>query len=155
MASKKTVIHKCKMHDYVHSYTKCNKCACQYCAREWRVCPRCTGAVNASTSEVRAMKTTAGGGGGRSARGGGGAMYHDIHRPQAPKIRIVQVRLNQGGYTSHGRYFGTGKPLYEVTYADSGDYVPLGAHWGEGFIRARDRDDAKNIVRGIVSDARF
>jgi hypothetical protein len=42
-------------------------------------------------------------------------------------LSVRKVRLNQGGYTSQGRYFGVGAPLYSVNYVDSdvcvSDYV--------------------------------
>lgn len=33
-------IHRCKSHNYEHSYTVCPLCECQYCERTWPVCPR-------------------------------------------------------------------------------------------------------------------
>lgn len=32
----------------------------------------------------------------------------------AGQLHLRRVRLNQGGYDSHGTYFGTGSPLYWV-----------------------------------------
>ena len=39
------------------------------------------------------------------------------------KLSVRRTRLNAGGYTSRGRYFGTGAPLFNVTGDDADDYV--------------------------------
>ena len=45
-----------------------------------------------------------------------------------PKFTLTRVRLNSGGYTSSGEYFGIGQPLYhyEAEYPDTwnADHVP-------------------------------
>jgi hypothetical protein len=59
---------------------------------------------------------------------------------------LLKVRLNQGGYTRVGRYFGIGLPLY---YYCSSDYNT------EGYVRASDRNKAKALVANIDSSATF
>lgn len=54
-------------------------------------------------------------------------------------IAIRKVRINSGGYTDKGEYFGVGQPVYHVT--DVSDQDDLDCH-----IRAADREDAKRIV---------
>lgn len=54
------------------------------------------------------------------------------------KLYLKQVRLNQGGYDSQGRYFGNGKPLYHY---HSEDYT-ISEH-----VRANNREEAKEIAR--------
>lgn len=50
-----------------------------------------------------------------------------------PKIEVTRQHINSGGYTSWGRYFGLGAPLYEY-YLPSGD---------QGYIRAADAKSAR------------
>jgi hypothetical protein len=67
------------------------------------------------------------------------------HHPRSPedfsgKLNVVRVRLNSGGYNSSGRYFGVGAPLYNVNGHHDGEDV-------EFYIRAKDRNEAKQIVQ--------
>jgi hypothetical protein len=57
----------------------------------------------------------------------------------AGKLSIERERLNSGGYTSGGRYFGTGAPLFRVSGEDGSDYADF-------YIRAKDRAAAKALV---------
>lgn len=54
-------------------------------------------------------------------------------------LRAERVYLDRGGYTSSGKYFGTGAPLYHVT-DDEGSV---------GFVRAKTSREAKHeaVVR--------
>ena len=66
---------------------------------------------------------------------------------ETPKLHLYAVRLNSGGYTSTGRYYGVGQTLYSVESADESNI---------GFeIRASDREHAKSIVRECYPKARF
>jgi hypothetical protein len=66
------------------------------------------------------------------------------------RLNLTHVRLDSGGYDNGGAYWGSGEPLYRVT----GD-------WGEWtiefFLRARNREHAKELIRGAhgYSAARF
>lgn len=51
------------------------------------------------------------------------------------KLYLHRVRLNSGGYTSDGSYFGTGQPLWE--YFDDNYSLMV------RYVRADDRDHAK------------
>jgi hypothetical protein len=62
------------------------------------------------------------------------------------KFYLVKVRLNSGGYTPSGYYFGGGVPLYYYEAVDTGD---------NAYIRASDRDDAKRRVQSRYPDAKF
>ena len=62
------------------------------------------------------------------------------------KIYLTRVRLNSGGYTSTGQYFGIGAPLYHYQN-DEGDIYD--------YVRAYDRQDAKQRVLARYPDAKF
>ena len=74
---------------------------------------------------------------------------------QAPiKFRLSRVYLNSGGYDRGGAYWGIGAPLYQAEadaptrYAYGGDVVTF-------YLRAHDRDDAKDRVRAKYPQATF
>lgn len=56
------------------------------------------------------------------------------------RVSVTRERLNSGGYTRQGVYFGVGSPLYFFQDED-------GAH--SDYIRASDRQDAIEQVRQI------
>lgn len=58
------------------------------------------------------------------------------------KFTLQRVRLNSGGYTNSGYYYGNGNPLY---WYCSDDGI------AEGTIRVNDRADAKAFVRANVN----
>jgi hypothetical protein len=62
------------------------------------------------------------------------------------KFYLYRVRLNRGGYTDTGYYYGVGRPLYCFVSADGAD----GA-----CIRANDREAAKARVRARIIDGGF
>jgi len=66
------------------------------------------------------------------------------------KFYLYKVRLNQGGYDSTGKYFGTGMPLY---YFEPVDENP--SHGNSGYLRAYDREQAKNKIATSIPDATF
>jgi hypothetical protein len=41
-----------------------------------------------------------------------------LSNPKGSKLRAEKIRLNRQGYTSGGRYYGVGAPLYRVTSDD-------------------------------------
>ena len=54
------------------------------------------------------------------------------------KFHLFKIRLNKGGYTDRGSYFGTGLPLYRAEGEDCRDLLEL---------RAGSRDSAKlNVI---------
>lgn len=57
------------------------------------------------------------------------------------KVYLQKVRLNQGGYDAHGRYWGVGMPLYWYCTEDC-------EH--DSHIRAFNREDAKLKVRQVL-----
>ena len=60
------------------------------------------------------------------------------------KLHLERVRLNSGGYDPGGAYWGQGAPLYVA--------------WGDGqemFLRASDREEAKEIAKGVFKHAEF
>lgn len=61
---------------------------------------------------------------------------------QAPagRLRLARVRLDSGGYDNGGAYWGHGQPLYRAS-GETKDFV------FEQFVRADDRDDAKQQIR--------
>ncbi|SEK36906.1 hypothetical protein SAMN04515666_101341 [Bosea lupini] len=80
----------------------------------------------------------------RGAPFGAGAALRDID-PAGGRLGLCRWRVNRGGYDASGSYWGLGLPLYCVSDA-AGNIA---------FLRARDREDAKAIVRENVADARF
>lgn len=62
------------------------------------------------------------------------------------KFTLHRERLNQGGYTTGGRYFGVGQPLY--FYSDDDGLLC-------DYIRADDRQHAKEIIRAKYPHAKF
>jgi len=60
-------------------------------------------------------------------------------------FRLQRVYLNAGGYDNGGAYWGIGAPLY--WYSDDGNLV--------GYLRARDRSDAKRQILETYPNARF
>lgn len=66
-----------------------------------------------------------------------------------PRFSLSRVRINQGGYDDSGRYWGVGEPLY---FYESGD---LGEFMEGDYIRAYDREDAKDKIRAKYEGAVF
>jgi len=66
--------------------------------------------------------------------------------------------LNKGGYTSSGRYFGTGEPLYyfegEIQY-NTHTFTVTSTRWVHKHIRATNREDAKAQIKALYPQARF
>ena len=62
------------------------------------------------------------------------------------KVSLRRIRLNQGGYTDWGRYFGnvSGTTFYEY-YDDK----------MLGWVRATDREDAKRQLLYLYPSAKF
>ena len=63
------------------------------------------------------------------------------------KFYLYKIRLNSQGYTSTGRYFGVGIPLY---YYESVDNTSISE-----YIRAYDRQHAKQQILSKVPNATF
>lgn len=66
---------------------------------------------------------------------------HD-NRNGVPRLSLQRLRLNSGGYDSGGAYWGIGDPMWVAT---DGDGI-------EVFVRATDRDAAKDAVRARCAD---
>ena len=62
------------------------------------------------------------------------------------RVSVRRERLNQGGYTRDGVYFGVGEPLYYIQDADG--------HYGD-YYRATDRGDAVEIARRCYPKAKI
>jgi hypothetical protein len=62
------------------------------------------------------------------------------------KFILYRVRINSGGYTDTGYYYGVGQPVYCFVSADGAD----GA-----VFRAANRDAAKAKLRAIYPTAEF
>lgn len=60
-----------------------------------------------------------------------------------PKVSLRREYLNSQGYTSTGRYFGVGAPLYQYQFTDSNGQDQY------GFVRGVTRDAAKTAVREL------
>lgn len=65
------------------------------------------------------------------------------------RVYVTRERLNSGGYTPQGVYFGIGLPLYFVQDYD-GDCLPFGE-----YIRAADRDHAVDIAGRMFPAAKI
>ena len=57
--------------------------------------------------------------------------------PSGPRVYLTRERLDRGGYTSWGQYFGLGVPLYRFS-TDDGEI--------DGWVRAADREKAKEKI---------
>jgi len=68
------------------------------------------------------------------------------------KFYLYRVRLNNGGYTDSGQYFGVGAPLYYFEPVE-GSQCHSGYH--SGYLRAHSREQAKNMVATTIPDATF
>ena len=75
------------------------------------------------------------------------------------KFNLVKIRINNGGYDDRGRYWGTGKPLYQYesieVLKDASAVGIRDISFPHGHIRANDRDDAKAQVLKKHPDATF
>jgi hypothetical protein len=67
------------------------------------------------------------------------------------KLSLQRVALNSGGYDSGGAYWGQGEPLWRA----AGDVDVVGLDGVTLFLRARDREHAKSLVRAKLRAARF
>lgn len=47
-----------------------------------------------------------------------GLSIGNVSPVSAKRFPVARVRLNRNGYDSHGRYYGTGAPLFEVSDED-------------------------------------
>lgn len=83
----------------------------------------------------------------------------ETKRPE--KVTLVRVRLNPGGYTDAGHYYGVGIPLFWycvplVVNAKTPKGVPIDIKkYSEGHVRGRDREDAKQQVRNLFPRRRL
>lgn len=69
-------------------------------------------------------------------------------RDETVKCTLQKIRLNGGGYDRSGSYWGIGAPLYwccpDTPFPEA-----------EFFLRARDREHAKAVVRARWPKATF
>lgn len=70
-------------------------------------------------------------------------------------FHLERVKLDRGGYVAsgyqRGRYFGVGAPLFLVSAGDGkGGYVDI----QDEYIRAKDRAEAKKMVKARYPDAK-
>lgn len=76
------------------------------------------------------------------------------------KLHLIRVRLDSGGYDNGGAYWGLGEPLY-LTYSDEEYPSKVGAYpMGRServwyFLRASNRNEAKELVRAELPNAKF
>lgn len=73
---------------------------------------------------------------------------------QPMKFRLSRVYLNSGGYDRGGAYWGIGTPLYQAE-ADAPTMYEYGGDVVTMYLRAYDRDDAKDRVRAKYPNATF
>lgn len=67
------------------------------------------------------------------------------------KLYLHRVRLDNGGYTNEGNYYGVGQPLYEY-FCDEPD-PQLGEIEGE--LRADNREHAKDKLKRMYPGVEF
>ena len=70
----------------------------------------------------------------------------EICRNYTGKVSVTHERLNQGGYTRDGVYFGIGQPLYFMQDEDG---------FFDDYFRASDRIEAVEIARERYPNARI
>lgn len=68
------------------------------------------------------------------------------HGPLGRMVWLERERLDRGGYTSHGEYFGVGAPLFRFSI----EGIDRDEH-----IRAADRESAKAKIRRAYPGVRF
>jgi hypothetical protein len=73
------------------------------------------------------------------------ASRNEISAPPQ-QFYLTKIRINAGGYDPGGAYWGVGQPLYYFTTEDGAE---------SGYLRASDRDHAKDKVRQLHPGARF
>jgi hypothetical protein len=80
------------------------------------------------------------------------------------KVNLRKIRINSGGYTDNGEYFGVGLPLYSYEYELEFDFEnPMSLtdikRFRRDYLRATDRKHAKELVRktliALDEDIRF
>lgn len=83
-----------------------------------------------------------------SARGAPFGRPSSISPEKDPGARyyLSRIRIDAGGYDPGGAYWGVGEPLYNFTTDDGTE---------SGYLRAADRDHAKDKVRQLDRSARF
>jgi len=67
----------------------------------------------------------------------------DILKPKKIKYSLRRIRLNSGGYTSSGTYYGHGLPLFEAKNKETGEMIEF---------RAPDRKSAKAVFDKALYD---
>jgi len=67
------------------------------------------------------------------------------------RVYLREIKLNRGGYTRQGVYYGVGQRLYYIAALneDEDDYIY------EDEFRARDRQEAIEIGRCIFPNGKF
>lgn len=67
----------------------------------------------------------------------------NTQKSSMPKIEINQLRLNRQGYTSNGRYYGVGDPLFQAYNTRNHESIEF---------RAKDRAEAKKLIALMFAD---
>lgn len=71
-------------------------------------------------------------------------------KPKGPKVDLEEIKLNKGGYENNGRgkYWGVGPRLWRY-------YVEIDNRMISKEIRAVDKNNAKELIRGFYPGATF
>lgn len=72
--------------------------------------------------------------------------YNPSLPPSGPRVYLRRERLDRQGYTSWGRYFGAGRPLFRF-WTDDGEI--------DDWVRANDREEAKERIWREIPNAIF
>lgn len=72
------------------------------------------------------------------------ADIYGLYKLDGMTVELQRVRLDRGGYTSSGQYYGTGAPLF-TAYGDDGVWVDL---------RAKDRAAARALIKRFAPNAK-
>lgn len=75
--------------------------------------------------------------------------------PKFARVHLERERLDRGGYTKRGRYFGIGKPLFRFSGEDLVDQYGHHREVVDDWVRANDRADAMRILKGRYRNIRF
>jgi hypothetical protein len=85
----------------------------------------------------------------------GRGQWHSEAPEEPIRFHLSRVRLNDGGYDRGGAYWGIGAPLYQAS-SDNAKRDDGTIDYGvEFYLRAYDRDEAKDKVRAKYPNATF
>jgi hypothetical protein len=84
-----------------------------------------------------------------------GRSDYDDDKTGAPKLHLARVYIDSQGYDNGGAYWGLGQRLFVAWKHSLAGNPPKEGGNVRHFVRAKNRECAKEILRQTFSDARF